>query len=608
MASNSTKKVPSAFITSDLFLMIHPIFVAFANPFTMRDGSVLILPSAIVAIIVVVGIIAFVCGMRMKYQIAAARRILRRIETAVESATAETPLIVAHRGKSGTCGSLAGAVSDASKCMELAEVRETVNQMALREESRAAAAFLSFAVGSVLILGLMGTFLAFGELVHRSGLDGDSFQEGIPTVVKNLNLAFVASVAGILSSIILLFVSVVLVKPQRMLLLADLENFLVRNHLNLAAETATTASGADGDLNETLRNVATDLAGAVGAIAAVAERFDKMALSSPESMAGALEAVRAEIAQGATRYERLVDTATATQSAVEGISERTAAALEASVKEHRTQQLEVYEQARQFSTNLLLQISVDDKSRLKEYRDGLRETGDRLANVAESWKSDSGTLVAAFQKDRDDYVKELAKAGENSASRFEASAGKSLDAIAAIAASMEKTCGEIASQAVGRLEKAYEEQMKDLTGSAEIARKQTESARQTLELLERHLAPLGKSLEAMHSGATATLKTAGEAAASLVEIPTRLDGLIERYAGGISSLTTEASNMSNTVRSLGTDADTVFRTAGESLNRISNQLAQVIELGRQSGYRTNSSMGTKFAAWMRRTFQFGKRN
>ena len=90
--------------------------------------------------------------------------------------------------------------------------------------------------------------------------------------------------------------------------------------------------------------------------------------------------------------------------------------------------------------------------------------------------------------------------------------------------------------------------------------------------------------------------------------PRSLDGLIERYAGGISSLTTEASNMSNTVRSLGTDADTVFRTAGESLNRISNQLAQVIELGRQSGYRTNSSMGTKFAAWMRRTFQFGKRN
>jgi uncharacterized protein YaaR (DUF327 family) len=422
--------------------MIHPLLAAFANPFTMRDGSILVLPTAIVAIIVVVGIIAFFCGMRMKWQIAAARKILRRIESGAEPVTAGTPLVVAHCQKTGTCGNLARAVANASQCRELAEVRESVSQMAVREESRAAAAFLSFAVGSVLILGLMGTFLAFGELVHRSGLDGDSFQEGIPTVVKNLNLAFVASVAGILSSIILLFVSVVLVKPHRMFLLGDLENFLVRNHSNAAAENVMTSGGVDGDLYETLRKVTTDLAVAVGAITTVAERFDKMALSSPESMAGALDAVREEIAQGAVRYERLVDTATATQSAVEGISERTATALEAAVKEHRSQQLEVYEQARQFSTNLLQQISEDDKARLKEYRDGLRETGDRLAKVAESWKTDSESLVSAFQKERDDYVKELAKVGETSATRFEATAEKSLDAIATITARMEKTVAE----------------------------------------------------------------------------------------------------------------------------------------------------------------------
>lgn len=575
---------------------------AFANPFTMRDGSILVLPTSIVAIIVLVGVIAFFCGMRLIGQNSAARRLLNRLKSADSPATAETPLIITNLRRTDTCGVLALAVADGSRCRDLTECREIVSQAAVREESRAAASFLSFAVGSVLILGLMGTFLAFGELVHRSGLDGNSFQEGIPAVVKNLNLAFVASVVGILASIILLFVSVVLVKPRRMLLLADLENFLVTNHTKLSEQSAGILVGGSADLHETLGKVANNLATAVAAIASVAERFDKMALSSPEAMANALDAVREEIAKGVTRYESLVETASATKSAVEGISDRTAAALEAAVKEHRTQQLEVYEQARNFSTNLLAQISDNDTARLNEYRDGLRETGDRLAKVADSWKADSASLVTAFQQERGDYVKQLEKAGETSAARFEASSGKSLEAIAGIATTMENNCANVASEAVSRLEKAYNEQMKDLAGAAEIAKSQTKAARETLKLLDSGIAPLGESLKSLHSETAITLASAQKATTGLAEIPARLDQLVGKHSAGIGALTDEAAKMSAIVGALGTDAQAVFRTAGDRLDNISHQLAQVIELGQQHGYRTTPSAGAKLAGWFRKTF------
>ena len=569
----------------------------------MGDGSVLILPTSVVAVIVLVGVIAFFCAMLMKGQIKAARRLLTRISPADEPASAETPHIITNLRKSGTCGVFARAVADSSKCVNLTDVREIVSQAALREENRTAAAFLSFAVGSCLILGLMGTFLAFGELVHRSGLEGDSSQEGISTVVKNLNLAFVASVVGILVSIVLLFLSVVCVKPQRLLLLADLENFLVVNHIKITAKHAIIAPEHSGEAHEILSKVASNLSTAVTSIETVARRLDNIALSSPEAMASALDEVRKEIAAGVIRYESLVETSSATKVAVEGISERTAVALEAAVNEHRAQQLEVYEQARKFSADLLTQISESDKTRLKEYRDGLRETGDRLAIVADSWKADSAILVKSFQEERADYVEQLEKASETSAARFEESSKKSLGTIAEIATTMERNSANIAAEAVSRLEKAYNEQMKDLVGAAEIAKTQTQAARETLNLLESRIAPLAESLKSLHTATTSTLDSAQGATAKLAQIPARLDQLLDKHTAGIDSLSKEAANMSEIVEALGMDAQGVFRTAGDRLDNISLQLAQVIELGRQQGLRTNPSASAKLAGWFRKTFK-----
>lgn len=583
--------------------MFPPFLAAFSNPFTMGDGSVLVLPSSIVALIVLVGVIAFFCGMLMKGQIKAACRLLTRISSADEPASAETPHIITNLRNSGTCGVLARAVADSSKCQDLTDIREIVSQAAVREENRTAAAFLSFAVGSCLILGLMGTFLAFGELVHRSGLEGDSFQNGISTVVKNLNLAFVASVVGIFVSIVLLFLSVVCVKPQRLLFLADLENFLVANHIKKTSKHAATESEQSGETHEILAKVASKLATAVTSIETVAKRLDKMALSSPEAMASALDEVRKEIAAGVTRYESLVETSSATKAAVEGISERTAAALEAAVMEHRAQQLEVYEQARKFSTDLLTQISENDTTRLKEYRDGLRATGDRLAVVADSWKADSASLVKSFQEERADYVEQLQKAGEASATRFEESSKKSLGTIAEIATTMERNSANIAAEAVTRLEKAYNEQMKDLVGAAEIAKAQTQAARETLNLLESRIVPLGESLKTLHTATTSTLGSAQAATAQLAQIPVRLDQLLDKNTAGIESLSTEAAKMTGIVGALGKDAQGVFRTAGDRLDHISQQLAQVIELGRQQGLRTHPSAGAKLAGWFRKTFK-----
>ena len=73
-------------------------------------------------------------------------------------------------------------------------------------------------------------------------------------------------------------------------------------------------------------------------------------------------------------------------------------------------------------------------------------------------------------------------------------------------------------------------------------------------------------------------------------------------------LSVEAAKMSNTVNSLGRDAEGVFHTTGEQLGQISVQLNQVIKLGQNSGYETKPSWVKKLGNWTRQKFTRSKQS
>ena len=290
------------------------------------------------------------------------------------------------------------------------------------------------------------------------------------------------------------------------------------------------------------------------------------------------------------------------------MSDRAGEALEDVVKKHGEAQLSMYEQASEFSKKLLAQISEEDEVRLTTYREGIRETADKIALVADSWKTDSTNLVTAFQSERTSYIESLKAAGEDSASRMEANSKQSHEAVSEIASTMTSTCGTIAAEAVGRLEDAYNKQINDWSKSAEIATRQNNAAQQTLEILESRLAPMAESIQTLHAETVATLSSAGASADGIAKVPALFDDLIGKYAEGMDLLSVEAAKMSNTVNSLGRDAEGVFHTTGEQLGQISVQLNQVIKLGQNSGYETKPSWVKKLGNWTRQKFTRSKQS
>jgi methyl-accepting chemotaxis protein len=120
--------------------------------------------------------------------------------------------------------------------------------------------------------------------------------------------------------------------------------------------------------------------------------------------------------------------------------------------------------------------------------------------------------------------------------------------------------------------------------------------------LDQRLAPLASSISDLHAGAGKTLAEAGNTAAKIAEIPGHLDRITTSHAEAITSLTTEAASMSETVRTLSSDAGGVFDKAGNNLARLSSQLDTLIEIGRQSGYNLDAPKGKKFTAWAKRIF------
>ena len=583
--------------------MYFPFLAAFPIPFTGDDAENLIGPAVVIIFVILIWLFATLGGIKLLIQYSAARKLLVRLGKEPELFSPNHIGLARFASQSSTKGNFAKAARDLDAYKSPAEVRELVSQVAVREDSRTAAAFLSFAVGSVLILGLMGTFIAFAELVSSSDLKGDALQQGIRNVLAHLNIAFSASIVGVGTSIFLLFLSTVFVRPRRQLLLADFEELLVAAHFDSVRTGLAAMEGTEsGDLFETLCKLSENLSRAVDSIQTVATRFDSISTSTPEAIAETLEAVRQEIASGSVRYAELVTTASATKDAVEGISTEAAKVLGEMLKEHGERQLEVYAKAETFSQALLNDIGERDAERLVSYREGISGVADKVAILALGWETKSKELVTAFQTERTDYINHLKEANQLSATTFERAAKNSLAAVEKISANMTESCCKVAAEAVLRLEAAYQAGIADWTQTTEIAKLQNKTVKETLGILDNRLAPLASSLGELQNGTTQTMNEAGKAASRLAEIPVQLDSIIASHTEGASTLAKEAASMSTTIRNLGSDANGVFEKAGKNLNLLSIQLDNLIEIGNQRGLNPKPPKGERITSWMKRLF------
>jgi|UPI0004822347 hypothetical protein len=561
----------------------------------------LIAPRIIVIIVILIGIIAVLFSTRLIFQFSAARRLLFRLRKEPELFSLDHIGLAQFAAKSSTKGSIARAVRNLDSCKSPADVRELVGHVAIREESRFAAVFLNFAVGSVLILGLMGTFIAFAELVSNSDLRGDALQQGIRNVLAHLNIAFSASIAGVGVSILLLFITTILVRPKRQLLLADLEELLVSAHLDSVRMNIAAMEGTEsGDLFETLRKLSGNLAMAVDAIRSVAERFETISTSTPEAIAATLESVKEEISSGSVRYAELVATASATKEAVEGISAEAAKVLGQMLTEHGARQLEVYAKAEQFSQELLNKITLKDAERLDLFSQGISVVADKVSDLALGWQSNSEELVTAFKDERIAYIDQLQLVGQQSLANFEACAIKSEVAIENISARMTESCEKVATSAIMRLKDACQAIIVDWQQSTEIAKRHNETVGNTLKIIENRLEPLSASLADLQSAATEVFTEARKAVTSIDDIPTKLDDIIAIHTSGADVLTKEADKMSYTIQVLSEDANGVFTKTADKLNRLSTQLDKLIEIGKKSGFDMDVSRGNKIISWFKK--------
>ena len=578
-------------------------FTDFTNRFALDDGKTLIGPIIVISAIVLMSIFATLCAIRLGVQYSAAKKLLIRMANESVIINHEDVHFTRFAESKTTKGNLARAALDLGTCKSPAEVRELVSQLAVREESRRSAAFLSFAVGSVLILGLMGTFIAFAELVSSSDLSGDAFQQGIKNVLEHLNLAFYASIAGVGASIWLLLCSTVWIKPKRQLLLADSEDCLVKLYHDSVRVGLIAMEGTEsGDLFETLRKLSGNLSLAVESISSVATRFEQFSLSTPEAIAETLVAVKTQIAESSLSYAELVTTATATKDAVQGISSEATKVLGEMLKEHGGRQLEVYAQAQEFSRKLLEDITRKDEERLTAYRQGINDIAEKVADLAVGWELRSKDLVTAFQTERTDYIAHLKEAGDLSAATFENASKNSFDAIEKIAANMTFSCSKVATEAVEQLKDAYHTQISDWTQSAEIAKLQNKTLKETLGILDKRLAPLSNSLDKLYEETGKTLTEAANAVVLIAKVPEQLDSIIASHTGGINVLNAEAKRMADTVRDLKTDATGVFEKTGNNLTRLSSQLETIIEIGKRGGYDKSIPTNYKFGKWAKRLF------
>ena len=485
--------------------MLESMLMELKKMLMLESGGILYGPTVMIALIVVIWLIARWGGKRVRTRLAVATTYVDLCRVKLGTGTLVDLVDFLDQIPSSKRGTkekemVDEVIRDAVQRGSLEGILELVSNVSVREESMKASLFLSFATGSVLILGLAGTFLAFGELVSRSGVGqaGVALENSIPFIVSNLKLAFTASVAGVLTSVLLLYQSTVSVKRAKLVFFANLEQLLVQAHSRLRVDQDGKGDGTGQNaFADQVRTVAVELRVASKAICGMVERLEKLSETTPEAMAEILSGILMELREGKERYQTLIETAVETKNAVGSIAEDAGKVLKTVVEEFDRRLAQGFEQARMFSGALLNDIAARDEVRIGKYEEGLGRITEGMRSVIDTWKSQCEKLVSGFRTNCDAFAAELKALQASALEGFGDASKMSLEGLEQAIRQFGETgervrenCEAVTVASVARLEQAYQDQVKDWSEAIDLAHTQRQAAAEILVLFENHLEPM----------------------------------------------------------------------------------------------------------------------
>jgi hypothetical protein len=539
------------------------------NIMKMDNGELLVWPTVCLVALAFVSIVGILsvwrCALRyrrLKMQTVMELRAIR----AADRQTAATL-------RAGWHQPFSDLVSELERGGWITVLHEAVGRLAIREGARFSSSFLNFAVGAVLILGLAGTFAAFAELIAGSGLGStENIEEGIQIVVRNLKLSFIASISGVVCSVILHFCSSVIVRPARQQFLVDLEVF---GEECCRAFGGSSANSCVREEHGELKSVAESLQLAAPALVKAADRLEGATKGTPEKIGEILEAILVEMSKGEERYARLVATAKSCETAIGGVTESTKQALKEQIEGFGRRQVEVFEKADQVAAVFGKQIAEQNAKSLEAFQKGIADLGVENQKQGRTLSEAANSLLARIEADRVESDKLLRTVVDD------------------VTASL----SECTTTAIERLESAYNATVGDWSAQIQLAKDQRELATELQETIRGNLGSLSDRAGQIIQDSSEALQKLSASAAGLEASPELLQTAIGELGDGLNGIRQSSDELGSIIKKVKADTEGVFRGVAGKLDSLDEQLRQVIELGRVMGFKPKKPLLRRLMFW-----------
>jgi hypothetical protein len=466
---------------------------------------------------------------------------------------------------------ISGFATDLERGGGSAVLHEVVGRYGAMESSRMAQSFLAFSIGAVLILGLAGTFAAFAELIDRSGLGTTrNMEDGINTVVRNLELSFLTSITGVVCSVILHFFSTVVVKPARLNYLIKLEMFGEEYYRHLGSSTITA-----GNTDEGFNSIADSLKAAIPALSKAAERLESASKSTPEEIADALLAIKDEMSKSESRFASILQTAEKCEKALNGVGDTAKGLLEKQVQDFAEKQSRIFEKADGIAEYFAKEVENQNKESIKAFQSAIALLGVGIEKQTGKISDMSEVLQKSMADDRK----------------------VTHDLVRNVSQQVSDKLTENTTAAISRLEDAFKGSIGDWNEQIALAKQQRDHAKQMLETVRGGLDSLAGHANDIVTNSTKSLDKLSSSAQKLEEVPKKLGDSVGMLSEGIGHMQGSADRLELTVDKIRTDAEGIFKGMANRLDSLDRQLEQAIEIGKRLGLRPKRSLVDIIMFW-----------
>lgn len=600
-------------------------------------------PILMIAIIFVVTVLGLFLGCKNAHSL---RRRKKDVEKLRKSKSVTFNEVIKDTGsrRNATSAKVHTEISEitrlTSKSKSTSEIGEAVSLLAAKDSAGFASSFLGFAVGVVLILGLAGTFMAFFELVSRSGIgtslsepgevvsgvgtadEGSSLESSIPFIVRHLNLAFIASIAGVMGSVVLQFINSLFVRRYRSSYLIALEQLLrdcFRNEHQgegegSDVEVADEAEGKD-DLSAVMSEAGKSIKESAASLKEVADRLKDIGKSTPEALGETLDSIKSELERSPARYEELVKAARQTHGVVENLAGLAGDSIEEAVSRFSEKQTETLQQLESYKNELLKTIAENDKVRQDQFEDQLAKVVGSFVTLGDEVRNSVDKIIAAFIGDRTEFFMKI----EGFGNELEESADKLIEAFRGDRreffsemdkgrATTEEVIKGAAEAALKEMRVGYESQKNEWREISNLAKEQKLETSKMLKEFKLQREEVTVQVSELLKGATEATRVCAEGVSHLektfLEANRQLKGVEEVVgdAGGLVKAAESAfmeisvSTKSDLKKAGGTVVESMNAFAG-GLRSLSERVDMLIEAAEKMKLMPKKSVKRRLLRW-----------